>query len=237
MSTKYCSKTAAVIAVAFLSLIPIICAQAASRTITVAGRGSARASPDTATVNTGVSTVAATAQEALKANNQQFQQVLGVISEQGIEDRDVQTSSFNVNPQFERGPNFEIIRITGYEVSNQVRIVVRDLDKLGQLLDALITAGSNRVSSVTFSIQNNEELLKTARNSAVADATRTAAVLATAAGVEVGTLIAIRDQSAPSPRGVAIAAFGAGGNGGVPIATGQLEVSSSVTLEFELKNA
>ncbi|PXF44328.1 26 kDa periplasmic immunogenic protein [Gracilariopsis chorda] len=237
MTSKYFSKTATALGLIFFSFVSTVYGQAIPRTITVSGRGSASAPPDTATINTGVSTVAATAQEALTANNQQFQQVLRVISEQGIEDRDVQTSSFNVNPQFERGPNFEIIRITGYEVSNQVRIIVRDLDQLGQVLDALIAAGSNRVSSVGFSIENNKELLKTARTSAVADATRTAGVLAGAAGVQVGKLIAITDQSGSSLPRASIAAFGVGGNGGVPIATGQLEVSSSVTLQFELINA
>ncbi|PXF44326.1 26 kDa periplasmic immunogenic protein [Gracilariopsis chorda] len=154
-----------------------------------------------------------------------------------IEDQDVQTSSFNVNPQFKRGPNFEIIRITGYEISNHVRIIVRDLDKLGQILDALIAAGSNRVSSVGFSIENNKEILKTARTSAVAYATRTAGILAGAAGVQVRKLIAITDQSTSALYAVPIITFASGGDGKVPIAIGQLKVSSSITLQFELMNA
>ncbi|PXF44327.1 26 kDa periplasmic immunogenic protein [Gracilariopsis chorda] len=207
------------------------------RTITVSGRGTGSAPPDTATINTGVQTTAATAQEALAANNRQFQSVLAVLSEQGIEDRDVQTSFFNVNPQFRRGPNGEQLGITGYRVSNQVRVIVRDIDKLGQILDALVTAGSNQVSGVSFSIEDNQEITDTARAAAVADATRTAGVYAAAAGISVGRLIAISDQSiqAPLPRAVSLDAGAAGF--GVPIASGELQVTSNVNLQFELVNA
>ncbi|PXF44325.1 26 kDa periplasmic immunogenic protein [Gracilariopsis chorda] len=206
------------------------------RTITVSGRGTASAPPDTATINTGVETTAATAQEALAANNRQFQSVLAVLSEQGIEDRDVQTSFFNVNPQFRFGPNGEQLGITGYQVSNQVRVIVRDIEKLGQILDALVAAGSNQVSGVSFSIEDNQEITDTARAAAVADATRTAGVFAAAAGVKVGRLIAVSDQSiqAPEPPSFSLQAEAADV---VPIASGELEITSNVNLQFELVNA
>lgn len=207
------------------------------RTITVSGSGTASAAPDTATVSTGVETTAPTAQEALAANNRQFQSVLAVLSEQGIEERDIQTSFFNVNPQFRFGPNGEQLGITGYQVSNQVRVIVRDINKLGQILDALVAAGSNQISGVSFSIENNQQLTDSARKAAVEDATRTAGVYAAAAGVDVGRLIAISDQTIQAPQPPAFGVQAEAASGSVPIASGELQITSNVNLQFELVKA
>ncbi|CAN8077013.1 unnamed protein product [Agarophyton chilense] len=205
------------------------------RTVSVSGEGSVSAPPDTATVSTGVVTTAVTAQAALSANNQQFQQVLAVLEEQGIESKDVQTSFFNVNPQFQRGPNGEDQGIIGYQVTNQVQVVVRNLDSLGGILDALVSAGSNRISGVNFSIGNDTELRNRARSLAVVDATARAGVYATAAGLEVGKLIAISEQTIQPQFRESFGAGGAGAASLVPIATGELEVQATIFLQFELK--
>ncbi|KAI0562321.1 hypothetical protein FGB62_62g019 [Gracilaria domingensis] len=211
-------------------------AQAIPRTISVAGDGSVSAPPDMATVSTGVVTTAATAQAALAANNQQFEQVLSVLAEQGIESRDVQTTFFDVNPQFQRGPDGEDQGITGYQVTNQVQVLVRELDNLGRILDALVTAGSNRISGVSFSIGNDTELRNRARSLAVADATTRAGVYAEAAGVQVGKLIAISEQSIPQPQArQSFDTFAA--EASVPIATGELQVRATVFLQFEIADA
>ncbi|KAI0557599.1 outer membrane protein 28 kDa [Gracilaria domingensis] len=209
-------------------------AQAVPRTITVSGEGSVSTSPDLATVNTGVQTTAVTPQAALAANNEQFEQVLAVLAEQGIESADIQTTSFNVFPQTQFGPNGEAQGISGFQVTNQVQITVRDLDNLGTILDALVAAGSNSISGVSFGIADDTEPRNRARGLAVADATSQAQVLAEAAGVSVGNIIAISEQTISQPQFSAgsLAAFGSSGS--VPIASGELQIQESVFLQFAL---
>ena len=124
------------------------------RTISVTGQGSTAAPPDMATINTGVTTSAPTAKQALDGNNRAMQQVMKVVKSRNIRDKDVQTSGFNVYPEYRRDPRGSVQRneVVGYRVTNQVQVRVRNLARLGEILDALVQAGSNQISGVSFSI-------------------------------------------------------------------------------------
>ncbi|MFV1996027.1 MAG: SIMPL domain-containing protein, partial [Verrucomicrobiales bacterium] len=150
---------------------------AVERTISVSGEGTVTAVPDIAFVSTGVVTEAATAGEALAANTEAMEAVMAALEGQGIEKRDIQTSNFSVQPQYERiqrAPNHQGEQkppsVIGYRVSNNVRVKARDLDRLGELLDVLVGAGSNQISGVSFAIDDPESLMAEAREAAIDNA-------------------------------------------------------------------
>jgi uncharacterized protein YggE len=206
------------------------------RTIRVTGAGQATAPPDMATVQTGVVTQAEKARDALDQNNAAMQRVMAALKSQKIADKDIQTSNFDVRPQYKRGPRGQQQpEIANYRVSNQVRVRVRNLPELGQVLDALVGAGSNQIAGVSFSIDDPTGVLNQARTKAIADARSRAQLYAQAAGVGVGKVLSISEQTAVLPRpqylGRAIAAEGAGA---VPVATGEQEVRATIQVVFQL---
>lgn len=205
------------------------------RTITVSGEGTASSAPDMATISTGVVTQAKEAKQALDANNQAMDRVMQVLEDQGIASKDIQTSQFNVQPVHEtdergrRQPD-----IVAYRVNNSVQVHVRNLPKLGEVLDALVEAGSNEISGISFGVADESGLLNEARSRAVADAKSQAAVFAQAAGVKVGPVRSIRGASGsiPMPRQSYQMARAAADR--VPVATGELDFRVTVQMVFDL---
>ena len=210
-------------------------AQSFQRTVNVAGRGTASGPPDLATISTGVTTRAPTANAALSANTKQFEAVLAVLKEQGVAEKDIQTSFFNVNPQFQNLPNGGSGNITGYVVTNEVRVIVRKFDSLGEVLDALVRAGSNNISGVTFSIADPEPLNNEARTEAVANAKSKAEVFAKAAGLKVGKILSISETAITAP--VAEQAFfrsTSAAADSVPVSGGELDITANVFVLYAL---
>ena len=208
------------------------------RVISVTGEGKANAQPDMAVIQTGVVTRGATAVEALSANNEAMENILGVLKKHKIASKDVQTSSFNVNPEFrrdERGKGQP--EIVGYRVSNQVRVKVRNLSDLGEVLDALVRAGSNQVSGISFGIDDPTGVLNQARNSAIADARNRAELYAQAAGVRLGKVLTISEQpiELPQPRhfGPSLAKEAVSS---VPVAAGEQEFHARINMVFALED-
>ena len=145
-------------------------------TISIAGRGEVQAAPDMAVITSGVTSQGATAREALDANTAAMTELLDELKASGIEARDIQTTGFSVNPSYvysdERDSNGYSLppKVTGYQVSNTVTVVVRDLEDLGTILDRSVTVGANTVNGVTFSVGDPTELYNEARQKAFADA-------------------------------------------------------------------
>ena len=168
--------------------------------VTVVGSGMAAARPDTAEVSAGVVTQAATAAQALAQNNAAMDKVIKALTGIGIADKDIQTTNISVVPQRRQGRQEpQPPEIVGYEVSNQVRIKVRDLSELGRLLDTLVGQGANLLGGIRFSVGNPAPVLDQARAQAMADARRKAEVYARAAGMTLGPLLSIPEGAAPVP--------------------------------------
>lgn len=205
-----------------------------SRTILVEGKGEASGVPDIATVVAGVVTQAASATEAIKANNDAVTRVLSVADEFGIAGKDLQTSGFTVSPRYDREkPGV----IAGYNVTNRVRMVSRDLDNLGKLLDALIQSGSNRIDGVTFGIDQPDDIAAQARKNAMRDARERAMLYAAEADGRLGKVIRIQENvvAAPMPRAaVAMESARFSADSQVPIARGEQVMTARVIVEFEL---
>jgi uncharacterized protein YggE len=211
-------------------------------TIIVTGEGSAEVAPDMAVVDLGVVKDAKTAREALDANNKAMAEILAALKEAGIEERDVQTSGFMINPQYQypqssTGENPPPVLI-GFQVTNTVTLRVRDLSKLGEIVDKTVTLGANQGSGIRFVNDKPEATVSAARKKAVENAVAKAKELTEAAGVGLGRVIEIsetsyRAEAMPIARTMAkdFAAAGA-----VPVAAGENSYSVTVNVTFALNN-
>jgi uncharacterized protein YggE len=204
--------------------------------ISVAGEGEATAPPDMATVRTGVATQAETAKDALNQNNAAMQKVLGLLKELEIADKDVQTAGFNVHPVFEHDPQGRTEpKVTAYRVTNEVQVRVRKLASLGDVLDALVQVGSNQISGVAFDVDDSEGILNEARSRAIRNAKSRADVYAQAAGVSVGRVLQISEQSLEPPRPMQMGMEFRTAASGVPVATGEQQFRVTVNVVYELR--
>ncbi len=203
------------------------------RSITVTASGTVAVEPDQARLTSGVTAEGASAREALTANTAAMQKVVGELKSAGIDPKDIQTSSFRVEPRYTRPEEGQAPKIDGYSVTNEVQVLVRDLEKVGDVLDRLVTAGANQSSGLSFEVSKAETALDEARKQAVANARRRAELYAAAAGAEVGEVLTITEgDAAPPPRPVFARAMKAEA---VPIERGTETLEASVTITWALK--
>jgi len=232
---------ALILALAIGAIGPAPAAQAADKpaTISLQGRGEISVAPDMAVVTTRVVTVGASAPEALQANTAAMAKVIADIKVAGIEAKDIQTSGFSIYPRYEdrkaAGRN-EPPKIVGYEVSNGVTVRVRALDKLGTILDAVVASGANSVDGISFTVSDSNEKLDAARKDAVADARRKADLYAAAAGVKLGRILAISEDSIATPRPYALRMEKAMAMSAapVPVEAGEETLSATVSITWEI---
>ncbi|MGI9463767.1 MAG: SIMPL domain-containing protein [Aestuariivirgaceae bacterium] len=213
------------------------------RILSMVGHGKVNSPPDMALVTLGVLREAKTARAALTANNEAMRNVIATVTKAGVAEKDIQTSGFSVQPKYvypkqastgERKPP----RIIGYTVSNNVTVIVRNLDSLGAVLDGVVGAGSNQINGISFSIAEPRPLRNEARKLATADAIAKAALYAEAAGVELGPIQSISEQGSirpPQPvlrqaRTMALEADAA-----VPVARGEQSVEMQVHITWQIK--
>lgn len=203
-------------------------------TVTVSGVGTVTAPPDMAEITTGVTTQAPTAAQALAANTQAMEKLLQSLTALGVAARDVQTTTINVSPQRRQGRGEgRPPEIVGYEVTNQVRVKVRDLGRLGRVLDQQVDQGANSVHGVRFALAEPAPLVDEARKRAMADARRRADLYAAAASLKVGRVVAVQGAgaAAPRPEMAARALMSAP----VPVAPGEQEIQATVSVTFSLE--
>ncbi len=205
-----------------------------NRTIMVSGRGEVSVRPNIAYINTGVVTQAKTAVDALAANTQAMQTVFQGLKELGIEDRDVRTSQFSINAIHSRPNPGETSRITGYQASNIVTVTLRDLDRIGEALDTLVTQGSNQLHGIRFQVEEPGPLLDAARADAVKDALRKAKIYVAAAGVVLGPVLTISEFGGHMP-GLAFPRAMSMEARDVPIAPGEQTLSAGVNLLISIE--
>ena len=167
--------------------------------LSVSATAESRRVPDVATISTGVVTQAADANAAMRANAVQMDKVMAAIRAAGIAERDVQTSGINLNPQYRYVEN-QAPSITGYQASNAVNVKVRDLSKLGKVLDAFVASGANQVNGPNFEVDKPEEAYDEARVAALRKAQAQARTYADALGLKVRRIVSISEGGASFPR-------------------------------------
>lgn len=202
--------------------------------ITVTGEGRVAAVPDMATITLGVSAQNSTAAAAMDEASDITQKIFDTLPGFGIEPVDVQTSELSLSPLWDnRQTGQEEPRIRGYQASNRVMVRVRDLDGLGDVLDAVLGAGANRMDGLSFGVADPAPLLSRARQRAVADARARAETYAGAAGVSLGPVLAISETGGAGPvpqlSGMAMARAEA-----VPVAAGETEIRAQVTVRYAI---
>lgn len=225
---------------AFLLAAPALAADPRPATMSLQGTATVKAEPDIADVSTGVITSGKSAAEALKSNNAAMADLLAIAKSAGIVDRDVQTSNFSVQPQYtysdqrDASGNRLPPQIVGYQVSNTLEIRVRDLTRLGKVLDQMVSAGSNNIGGISFDVADSSTLVNTARRDAMADALAKARLYADAAGVCLDRIVSISEAGGMLPQlkmtrqyDTAMAAES------VPVATGEVSYSMNVAVEWE----
>ena len=203
--------------------------------LSVSATAEASRTPDIATLSTGVVTQAADANAAMRDNAVQMDRMLAALRAAGIAPRDIQTSGINLNPQYKYAEN-QPPAIVGYQASNTVNVKVRELAKLGKVLDALVAQGANQINGPSFGIDQPEAAMEEARLAAVKKAQAQAQTYARALGLQVKRIVSISEGGASLPRPVPMMRAMAADAGfkETAVAPGESSVSVSVEMVFEL---
>ncbi|MEM1352746.1 MAG: SIMPL domain-containing protein [Pseudomonadota bacterium] len=210
-------------------------AYAEARTISVTGQASSDAIPDMAIVSVSVTRTADEAEGALNATSEAVAGVIARLEDLGVAPRDMQTSGLNLQPIWSRPTDGTVERqqITGFSARNGLTVRVLELDSLGPLLDAVVQDGANGFEGLRFSLRDTTAAMSEARAEAVRDGMAKAGEIAEAAGVELGPVMSITENGG-GPRPVALEMASARMSDGVPIAAGEVSVSVSVSMQFEI---
>jgi uncharacterized protein YggE len=236
------SRRAAVLAITMLLSLSALARageNAPSPRIIVSGQGAVAVAPDMAQLALTVTTEATTAREALTNNSATMTKVLKAMGAMGIAERDLQTANFSIQPRRthpsrQGSEPAEEPRIIGYTVRNGLNVRVRDLKKLGEVLDASVTLGVNEGGGIRFTNDDPSDAIAKARVKAVEDALAKAKTLADAAGVKLGGVLEISEQSGtPRPMSMARAEMAMDyAPNAVPIAAGEntYKVAVNVTV-------
>ena len=192
--------------------------------------------PDVATLSTGVVTQAVDANSAMRANAVQMDKVMVAIRAAGIAERDIQTSGINLNPQYRYAENQPPV-ITGYQASNTVNLKVRDIAKLGKVLDALVASGANQVNGPNFEIDQPEAAYDEARRAALEKAQVRANMYAKTLGLKVRRIVSIDEGGGfQQPRPMPMMAMSARGKESfdTAVSPGETSLGASLSVVFEL---
>jgi uncharacterized protein len=221
--------------------------QPVSRTITVVGRGEVKVKPEVATTTVGVESLGPTVDAAMEDAQARMASILAALKQLGIAEKDIQTSNFSIN--FERQPT-EPKPATAqatpgafeppagfYRVSNMVQVTIRDLTKVGDVIDTAVKAGANNIWGISFGLDDTDALEAQAREAAVADAKARADALASLTGVNVGSVIAISEVIGSQPLPMfasAERAMGLGG-GGTPAEPGEVTFTTQIQVIYGIQ--
>jgi len=205
-----------------------------ARTVTVSAAGQVSAVPDMARISTGVMTEAASARDALTSNSTAMTKLIAGLKDNGVDAKDIQTSSFSIDPRYNNPLEGQTAVITGYRVVNQVEVTARDLERLGEVMDSLVVLGANQMNGLSFDVSKAETLKDDARKDALANALRRAKLYAEAAGAEVGEVVAIAEDAAQF-QPIAVPMDRAMKSEAVPIERGSQTLEARVTVSWALK--
>lgn len=209
--------------------------QNAPQDLTVSGTGKAYIKPDIAVVNFGVTTEAIKSQDAVDQNNKKMNVIIAEIKKLGVEEKDIQTTNYNLNPVYDwtnRGGRI----FTGYSLNQQITVKIRNFDKINGILDSATTNGATNVGDLQFTVDDMEKIRTEARAKAIAEAKTKAQALANEAGLKLGKLVNVSEgyNNYPQPlygMGVAKEMSSVAPD----IQTGQVEINVTVNLTYKLK--
>jgi len=235
------SKFLVITAIVLFSLVLSACGGTAAqpRSLSVSGTGTVSMAPDIAYVYIGVHTENPDIAQAVASNNTQAQAVMAALRNSGVDAKDIQTSNFSVYTSNNYDKLTGEISASSFAVDNTVYVTVRDLTKLGSLLDTAIKAGANNINSVSFDLADKTAAMQQARQKAMTDAGDLAAELSKTAGLTLGGIQTLSyTESGPI---YYAAGMGGGGGGGpaasvpAPINPGQIQLTATVNVTYNVK--
>ncbi|MBB1472131.1 MULTISPECIES: SIMPL domain-containing protein [unclassified Luteimonas] len=215
---------------------PAMQAGADATLLSVSARGQASRVPDVATASAGVVTQATDASAAMRANAAQMTKVMAAIREAGVAEKDIRTTGISVNPEYRYAEN-KAPEITGYRASNTVSIKVREIDRLGKVLDALVASGANDINGPAFEIDEPEAVYDEARRAALELARARAAMYARTLDLRVRRIVSISEGGAfqpPQPMMRMVKAEMASDAASTSVSPGETTLDANLDVVFEL---
>ena len=204
-----------------------------AHTITVSASGKVTVVPDVARVNLGITTTKGTVKAARESAAQTMTAIIAAIKGLGVADADIQTTNLSLYPQYGSGST---PRVVGYQISEQVQITVRDLDKAGDVVDAATAKGATDVNGISFELADPVKAQNDARAAAVTAARSSAQAMAGAAKVNLGAVVSITDSTSPSPifYGYGAQKAAPAADTATPVQPGTQDLTATVTVIFEI---
>lgn len=202
----------------------------------IVATGETRRVPDVAQISAGVVTQAADAASAMRENASRMAGVTAALRRAGVADRDIQTATVSLNPQYRYGENVPPV-ITGYQATNTVSVRFRDVAKSGTILDALVAQGANQINGPNLLIDKPQAAEDEARADAIKKARARAELYASAAGLRVKRILSISESGGynPPPQPMAYVRAQANKEADTSIAAGEQTVGVTVSVSFELE--
>jgi len=210
------------------------------RIVTISAQGKITAKPDLSTIDTSVVANAFASQDAQNQNTVKTNAVIAFLKSQGILEKDIQTSNYNIYPNYDYANGKQ--SITGYTASQSLNVKIRNTNSIGAVLEGIVANGANQVQNVSYSFDNPDSFREQAREQALANAKDKAQKLAKAAGAEIGDLISFNEDQAQYPVTVPFNAKGSFGAGNAvqpapqpQIEPGVQDITAQVTVTYSLK--
>ncbi len=207
----------------------------------VSATGRVFAKPDIANLTLGVKTEAKpTAAQAVKDNTSKMNEIMKALKDIGIEEKDIKTTNYNLNPVYD-WTDRSGQRLNGYEVSQNVTLKIRDLEKIGQAIAKSTEKGANQVGNISFTIDDEFALRNEARAEAIKKAKEKAASIVSATGIKLGKIVNVYENQVYYPQPINYSkemALGIGGGGALPapeIQAGENEVVVEATVVWEVE--
>jgi len=175
-----------------------VTSQPYARTITVSAEGKITAKPDIALVEFAVVSQGSTVKAVTKDGNEKMAKVIDAVKKMGVEDKDITSTQYNLYPTYDY-QSYRSPKITGYNLNQEIRVKVRDLEKVEDILDTGITSGANQVGQLSFDVDDMTKIKKEARQKAFDSAKEKAKEMANAAGVKLGRVVTFNEDSGYNP--------------------------------------
>jgi uncharacterized protein YggE len=238
-------RTLAALAIGVASISAPAAAQAADVNQSITGTrldlsvtGEATRVPDLAIVNAGVVTRSSNAATAIHENADKMAQVISAVKRAGIADRDIQTSSINLNAEY-RYPDNQPPQLTGYTATNQLTVKFHDIRSSGKILDALVAQGANQISGPNLTVEHPEQTLNEARAKAIAEGRARADLYARSLGMQVARVVSISESGGfaapPAPPPPPMPMMARAEAAYTKIVPGEQQLQVNLSMVFELR--
>jgi uncharacterized protein len=208
-------------------------------TLSVSGTAKISIKPDIARLTVGVLSTGSSVSAIQQQNSEKMNAITAAVKAFGVKDDDLQTSNYSISPQYDWTSGRQVLR--GYQVSQDLSIKIRDLEKIGDIVEKAGELGSNQIGGISFEVDDMTTVQKQARDKAIADAKEKAGVLAKTLDVQLGKVISFSEDSGSVPVPMLYNSYekvSAGAAAAAPspdIQSGSLDISKNVSITFEIK--